>query len=122
MGGELMAEFADVEDIEDRDLLTERQVLVIESLIQAAGLWIRKRRPGIADDDLAARLVTQQVVATAFRNLDSVGYTSFSRTVGGMSRSGTLANPGEWLVFTDFQRQLLGISDGLAPQYYFGEL
>lgn len=117
-----MAEFATVDEVaRGRRPLTGDERLDAEALIAAASKWIRDRKPGILDDDPTAKLVVIQVVRTALDMAEHAGLRSYSSTVGGISLSGTLANPGDLLVFTDFQRELLGISTSTMPQWHFGD-
>ncbi|MFI8664234.1 hypothetical protein ACIGKR_29855 [Rhodococcus qingshengii] len=117
-----MTQFATVEDVmRGRRPPTEAEKADIESMIAAAGLWIRDRKPGIANDDQAANFVIIQVVRTALDTEKYRGLISFTKTTGGVSRSGTLAKPGELLVFTDFHHQLLGISATGTPSWHFGD-
>lgn len=115
--------FATVEDVTRgrRPAADDAERENIEALIAAAGLWIRDRKPWIPDDDQAAHFVVTQVVRAARQTEKYLGLISFTRTVGGVSNSGTIANPGELLVFTDFHHQLLGISRIGAASWYFGD-
>ncbi|NKT69489.1 hypothetical protein GS860_16155 [Rhodococcus hoagii] len=117
-----MAEFATADEVtrgRRPPTLDERKN--IEEMIAAAGIWIRRHKPGIADDDQAAHFVVIQAVRTAMDTEKYRGLVSFTKTTGGVSRGGTLAKPGELLVFTDFHHQLLGISLVGAPAWYFGD-
>ncbi|HEY9314332.1 hypothetical protein [Williamsia sp.] len=114
--------FATVGDVtRGRRPTTEAERQDIEAMIAAAGLWIRDRKDWIADDDEAAKFVVVQVVRTALDTEKYRGLISFTKTTGGVTRSGTLANPGELLVFTDFHHQLLGISRVGGPSWNFGD-
>lgn len=118
-----MAEFATANEVtRGRRPPTADEVANIEAMIAAAGIWIRGRRPGIADDDPAAQFVVIDVVRGAMDTEKYRGLISFTKTTGGVSRGGTLAKPGELLVFTDFHHQLLGISLVGAPSWHFGGL
>ena len=92
-----------------------------QDLITAASNWIRERKPDIADDDAAARVVVIQVVRAAMATDKYAGHVSYSKTVGGVTRSGTLANPGSLLIFGPSHYLLLGISAGGGPSFYFGD-
>lgn len=117
-----MAGFATADDVaRGRRPLTDDERVNVEAMIAAAGLWIRDRKPGIAEGDQAANFVVVQVVRTAMDTEKFRGLVSFTKTTGGVSRSGTLAHPGELLVFTDFHRELLGISKSVMPQWHFGD-
>lgn len=117
-----MAEFATADDISrGRRPFTPDELLDVKDLIAAASQWIRDRKPGIADDNATARLVVIQVVKAAMATEKYAGHVSYSKTVGGVTRSGTLANPGALLIFEPSHYQLLGISQGGGPSYYFGD-
>lgn len=117
-----MAEFATVDEVtRGRRPPSPDERTNIEEMIAAAGLWIRGHKPDIADDDRAARFVVIDAVRTAMDTEKYRGLVSFMKTTGDVSRSGTLAKPGELLVFTDFHHQLLGISLVGAPSWYFGD-
>ncbi|MDV2474232.1 hypothetical protein F8M49_30080 [Rhodococcus zopfii] len=90
------------------------------ALIAAASQWIRERKPSIADDDPAAHAVVVHVVRAAMATDKYAGHVSYSKTVGGVTRSGTLANPGALLAFDASHYRLLGISESGGPSYYFG--
>lgn len=90
-----------------------------EKLIRLATAWIRKNAPGA--DETTADDVVLDVVRSAMETGKYSAFVSFSRTVGGVSQSGTLANPGEHVVFTAFHRELLGIGPALAPRFSFGD-
>jgi len=92
-----------------------------EQLLDAAGLWIRKKVEGVAEDDEAAQFVSIDVVRGALAPGTQLGMLSFSKTIGPWSKSGTLVNPLGHLTFTDFHRELLGISDASVPLYDFKE-
>ncbi|MCK8674100.1 hypothetical protein M1M07_23685 [Rhodococcus sp. HM1] len=115
-----MADFATPSDIfRPRPVPADREDDV-RDLIAAASNWIRTRKPEIADDDPAARVVVIQVVRAAMATEKYAGHVSYTKTVGGVTRSGTLANPGALLIFEPSHYQLLGISQAGAPSYFFG--
>lgn len=115
-----MADFASPDDIFRGRVRTQAAEADAEALIAAASNWIRQHKPGIADDDPAAHVVVMQVVRSAMATDKYAGHVSYSKTVGGVTRSGTLANPGALLVFEDSHYQLLGLSRTGGPSYYFG--
>ncbi|MFD4932344.1 hypothetical protein ACFWMS_26340 [Peribacillus butanolivorans] len=117
-----MTDFADVSDVENGwRPLTAAEKLDAVSKIGAVTRWIRKRRRDLADDDPDAKYVVVDVVRFAVATGKHVGQTSFSRTVGGVTRSGTFVDPGGSLVITDFHRELLEISKTAAPSWNFGD-
>lgn len=115
-----MADFVDVDDIFRGRTRPPGGEQDAADLIAAASAWIREQRPGIADDDPAARVVVIHVVRAALASDKYAGHVSYSKTVGGVNRSGTLANPGALLNFEASHYRLLGISNGGGPSYYFG--
>lgn len=115
-----MADFAEVADIHTgRRPLPAGEQADIERAIWAASQWIRDRRPGIPDGDKAAQYVVIDVVKTAVATGKHRGLSSFSRTVGGVSRAGTITGPGGALEFTAFHHQLLGLSASPIPRGRF---
>lgn len=115
-----MADFVTVDEIFRGRTRPPGGVEDAADLIAAASNWIRDRKPDIADDDPAARIVVIHVVRTAMASDKYLGHVSYSKTVGGVTRSGTLANPGALLTFEGSHYQLLGISQSGGPSYCFG--
>jgi len=115
-----VAAFAIPDDItfRGRPLPTWQQVDA-QMMLDAAASWIRERKPDIAPDDPNAKLVSIQVVKAALASEQYLGLSSFSKTTGEVSRSGTLTNPGELLRFTDFHKELLGIPFRAGPVWSF---
>lgn len=113
------AAFATPEDL--RRPLTSAERDIAEQLLGAAARWIRRNKPGIAPDDPDARTVSIDVVSTAIATRAYVGHVSYTRTVGPRTKSGTLADPGGALTFSDWHRELLGISIHPQPRYHFGD-
>lgn len=115
-----MAAFAQPSDITiGGRQLTAAQEADAQMFLDAAASWIRARKPDIAPDDPNAKLVSIQVVKAALISEPYLGLSSYSKTVGEVSRSGTIANPGALLHFTDFHKELLGIPYRAAPQWSF---
>lgn len=117
-----MAAFATPDDISTgwRTLTAAEEVDVV-SKIAAVSQWIVDKKPDLADGHPQAKYVVVDVVRAARTNAKYAGHTQYSRTVGGVTRSGTLVDPGGSLVITDFHKQLLGISLAIMPQYHFGD-
>lgn len=117
-----MDDFATRDDIPDgwRPLTAAEQIDVLGK-IAAVSHWIRQNRPDLPADDAQAKYVVVDVVRSALSNAKHAGHSSYSRTVGGVTRSGTLVDPGGTLVITAFHRELLGISIAGAPQWNFGD-
>lgn len=117
-----MAEFATADEIaQGWRPLNSSQRADAEAKIAAVGIWIRDRKPDVADDDPAAKFVTVQAVRAALEAEKYAGHVSYSRTVGGETESGTFSKSSEPLYITDFHYQLLGISRITMPQWHFGD-
>lgn len=117
-----MPDFAEVTEVENgwRSLTAAEKTDAIAK-IAAVSRWIRDRKPELAEDDPQAKYVVVDVVRFALANAKYAGHSSYTRTVGGVTRSGTLVEPGGSMVITDFHKQLLGISINAQPQYFFGD-
>lgn len=85
-----------------------------EILLAAASAWIREHKPGVADDDPNAKIVTIEVVKAVLLPGQWSGYSSWSKTVGNRIEAATLANPTAALDFTPYLT-LLGISTRAMP-------
>ncbi|OZC62769.1 hypothetical protein CH276_14215 [Rhodococcus sp. 06-470-2] len=114
-----MAEFATPNDISST--LTESETVDAAAKIAAVSQWITDKKPDLAEGHPQAKYVVVDVVRAALANKKYAGHTQYSRTVGGVTRSGTLVDPGGSMVITDFHKQLLGISLAIMPQYHFGD-
>lgn len=101
--------------------LTGREEAWADLLLQAAAVWIKEQRPGIADDSLPAKVVSLDVVRTALETGKYTGHVSYSRTVGATAKSGTLAAAAGSLTWTDWHKEQLGISVRATPVGYFGD-
>lgn len=115
--------YAEVTDIENgwRSLSTTEQNWAAQ-LLDAAGAWITDR---VEDPDAVAdraAFVSIDVVRNALAPGSNTGLSSFSKTIGPWSKSGTLVNPQGLLTFTEFHRDLLGIvAEGSQPLFNFPE-
>ncbi|MGU3587430.1 hypothetical protein ACLBYD_30345 [Rhodococcus sp. C26F] len=117
-----MADFVDVTGLmRGWRQLSATETIWAEQLIASASKWIRKHKPTIDDDDPDARFVVIEVVRAALTAAKHAGHVSYTKTVGGVTRSGTLVNPGRSLVFTPYHYQLLGISQSAKPSWTFGD-
>lgn len=115
-----MADFVTITELEGMwRPLTEPEKKFAELLITAASNWIRGKKPGVADTDPAAKLVTIEVVKDALMPGDNAGYSSVSETVGGKTVARTLANAAAALRFTDHHYLMLGISISARPVGHF---
>lgn len=103
--------------------LSAAEKVSAEALLGAAGRWITnpKRRPDIAADDPDAKLVSIAVVKNALIAGAHAGYSSFSNALGPRSKSGVLTNPDGALVWLDWMKEQLGISQHGDPQGSFGD-
>lgn len=101
--------------------LSEAEEVWAGLLLAAAAVWIREKVPGVADDSLAARVVSIDVVRTALETGKTPGHLSYSRTVGATAKSGTLAVAAGSLTWTDWHREQLGIRTRPLPVGSFGD-
>lgn len=90
-----------------------------EWLLQVASDWIRDRKPDISDGSVAAKLVVTEVVSTALRWNKYGPLSSFTEQTSHSTMSGTFADAGTLLDFTDRHRELLGLPIVSPPQYSF---
>lgn len=117
-----MTDFADENDISNGwRALTPAEEVDVPAKIAAVSHWIRERKPELAADHPQAKYVVVDVVRFALGTAKYAGHSSYSRTVGGVTRSGTLVDPGGTLVITDFHKELLGISKVAVPRWKFGD-
>lgn len=89
------------------------------SLLQVVSDWIRIRKVGVADDDAAAQVVTFEVTRDALLYGEFGTFSSFSKTVGPRSKSGTLDRHAVEKFITDRHRRMLGISVLAGPRGKF---
>lgn len=117
-----MTHFAQETDIANgwRPLTAAEKVDAV-SKIAAVSHWIQDRKPDLGADNSNAKFVVVEVVRQALKNAKHAGHSSYSRTVGGVTTSGTLIDPGGSLVITDFHRELLRIPKTAAPSWNFGD-
>lgn len=103
--------------------LTSAEQARATSLLGVASRWIRRRKPDIADGDPDAKLVVIEVVKAAMLNAAYQGHSSYSKTVGPYTRSGTLTPESTTgaLTFLPWMRELLGIPVGEMPVGEFGD-
>lgn len=87
-------------------------------LLNAAAVWIRdpSRRPGLDSSDPMAQLVTFDVVRQALAvPAQFAGYKSYEQMSDDRSEGGTFAGAADMLQFTEWHRELLGLSGAAAP-------
>lgn len=106
--------------------LSAAETAYADLLLDAAAVWIRGRKPGIADDDAAARIVSIEVVRSALQKNKLEGLNTYTRTVGGRTESWTGARTAtaeelaRTLEFSQYHQQLLGIWKPTGPRYTMG--
>lgn len=88
-------------------------------LAEVVSAWIRSRRPGIADDDPAARVVTVEVVREALTAGARSGLSSWSTTVAHRSESGTADPAAVDRLITRRHRIMLGLAVTAGPAWSF---
>ncbi len=106
--------------------LTQAQRTYAADLLDAAGEKIRDEYreafgTEIDQSNPAARTVSIEMVKTAIQTGAYVGHIQYGRLEGPRQKSGTLANPGGALVFTDYHREQLGIPTRALAQAYFDD-
>jgi hypothetical protein len=99
--------------------LSSAEDLLAESLLQVVSDWIRNHKPGVADDDAAAQVVTFEVTRDALLYGDFGPLTSFSKTVGPRVKSATFDRTAVEKFITDRHRRMLGISVLASPRGLF---
>jgi hypothetical protein len=90
-----------------------------ESLLQVVSDWIRDHKPGVADDDTAAQVVTFEVTRDALLYGEFGTLSSFSKTVGPRIKAGTFDRSAVEKFITDRHRRMLGISVLAGPRGLF---
>ena len=98
--------------------LTAAETNLATLLLNAASLWIRDpaRCPGLDSNDPMAQLVTFDVVRQALAvPAQFAGYTSYEQMSDDRSEGGTFAALADLLAFTEWHRELLGLSGAAAP-------
>lgn len=92
---------------------------VSASLLTVVSDWIRDKKPSIADDDQAAKIVVFEVTREAMLFGRYSGLSSFEETTGHSSRSGTLRWREIEKFITSRHRQMLGLMSVAAPRGHF---
>lgn len=98
--------------------LSEAEQNLATLLLTAASAWIRdpSRLPDLDSDDPMAKLVVFQVVREALAvPAELVGHIAYERASDDRSEGGTLAAVGDLLQFTEWHRELLGLSGAAEP-------
>lgn len=99
--------------------LTTAETNVATPLLKVVDGWIRDRKPGIADDDPAAKVVVFQVVRTALIYGKYAGLSSFQDTTGDRTKAGTFDASDVEGFITDEHRQMLGLALRAGPRGSF---
>lgn len=81
--------------------------------------WIRDKKTDVSDDDPAAKIVVFEVVREALLYGDLGPLTSFSKTMGPRSRSGTFDRGAVEKFITVRHRHMLGITVSTGARGYF---
>lgn len=117
-----MTAFASTDELTNRwRPLKSAEKAWAQDLLDAAGRWIRRKKPDIEQDDPDAKVVSIAVVRSALGPGGHDGLSQFSSTLGPRSKSGTLVNPEAALAWLPWMKEQLGITDVALPQAYFGD-
>lgn len=117
-------DFATLSELEESwRPLSDVEKVRAQALLSAASRWIQRKKPDLSEFDEDAKLVCIEVVKAAMQNPELAGHSSYSKSIGPWSRSGTLtaAAADAALVFLPWMRELLGISNSPLPKWYFGD-
>lgn len=99
--------------------LSAAETALATPLLEVVSDWIRQHKPGIDEEDAAARVVTFEVTRDALLYGKYAGFSQFQETVAHRSLGGTI-NPSaieKWV--TDRHRRMLGIAVLGTPVYSF---
>lgn len=99
--------------------LTDAESQVAGPYLEVVSDWIRDNKPGVDDDDSTAKIVVFEVVREALLYGDVAPLTSFSKTMGPRSRSGTFDRGVVEKFITDRHRRMLGLVVNAGPRGYF---
>lgn len=99
--------------------LSAAETAVATPLLQVVSDWIRTKKPDIANDDQAAKVVCFEIVREALTYGKYSGLSDFSETVGRRTLSGTVSSADIEGFITDRHRRMLGISTTARPAYSF---
>jgi hypothetical protein len=98
--------------------LSDTETNLATLLLNAASVWIRdpSRRPGLDSTDPMGQLVTFQVVREALAvPAELYGHLEYETSSDDRIESGTLAAAVDILNFTEWHRELLGLSGAAGP-------
>ncbi len=99
--------------------LRAAETAVATPLLQVVSDWIRDKKPDIAADSQAAKIVCFEVVRDALVYGKYAGLSEFSETVGRRTMAGTFNTSDVEQFITDRHRRMLGISATARPRYSF---
>ena len=92
---------------------------VAASLLTVVSDWIRDKKPDIADDDQAAKVVTFEVTRDALVAGEFGPYSSFTKIVGHRTRQAAIDRSAIEKFVTDRHRRMLGIALRAGPRGRF---
>lgn len=122
-----IATFASVDDVAGvGDPLTGNDAAYASLLLQAAALLITGKKPGIAPDDPAAKIVSIQLVRDAMDKRRFKGAPSGRVTRGSRSdewttaRTATIEELARTLILSEYHLNLLGLWQPTGPRYVMG--
>lgn len=87
--------------------------------LQVVSDWIRDAKPNIDDHDSAALLVAFEVTRDVLSYSDFGSLTSFSKTVGPRTKSGTIDRAAVEKFISDRHRRMLGLSARAGARGHF---
>lgn len=100
--------------------LTSAESAVANPMLEVVDRWIRDNKPGITDDDPAAKVVSFEVTRDALICGEFGPMTSFTKTMGPRTRAATIDRDAVSRFVTSRHRQMLGLSGTSAsPQAIF---
>ncbi|ANN98199.1 hypothetical protein [Mycobacteroides abscessus] len=99
--------------------LSAAETLVATPLLKVVDDWIRENKPGVADDDPAAKVVAFEVTRDAMLYGEFGPISSFTKTVGHRTRQASIDRTAIERFITDRHRRMLGISLRAKPRGHF---
>lgn len=91
------------------------------ALLTVVSDWIRDNKPDVADDDPAAQVVVFEVTRDSLLSGEFGPVSSFTKVVGHRTRTAAIDRSVVEKFITDRHKQMLGLSTGPRPAYYFGD-
>jgi hypothetical protein len=99
--------------------LSDAEELLVTPLLEVVSTWIRDRKPGIADDDAAAIVVTFEVVREALAYGRFGGLSQFKETTSHSESSGTFTSRDIERFISGRHRQILGLGSTTGARGHF---